>query len=380
MITNAVQTASPLIAPVAPVQPSAPSGAFAKALDQAAQRPAGQAEERPSSSADGSADADASETDVVGDEGAPADAKAPDPTEADRGSLDPLLTMRVPPRLDGAGLRRAEPGQASATSADAPAGPGMDESLAGVVGSALPTPTDARQGKGQPSDRPNLPALPDPAPSSNTATAAPAATPEARPAIELAAVPREAPALNPAAVAAGAPPSWAAPIVSAPGTSGASASAPTVQAQVPTPLDSPGFGAAFGAQLSIMARDGVKEARLQLNPAELGPVTVQITVHGHTARVDLVAEQALTRQVLEQSMPSLASALRESGLTLTGGGVFEQPRRSDPGGDGNGQGGRNGQAATGGTPDDADGDDAHLAALGLAQRPGRAQGVVDLYA
>jgi flagellar hook-length control protein FliK len=53
---------------------------------------------------------------------------------------------------------------------------------------------------------------------------------------------------------------------------------------------------------------------------------VQIALDGSAAQVNLAAEQPVTRQLLEQAMPALAGALRESGLTLTGGGVFEQPR------------------------------------------------------
>ena len=105
------------------------------------------------------------------------------------------------------------------------------------------------------------------------------------------------------------------------------------QAPAPAPTEgrlqaSPGsaeFAPALGAQLNMFLRDGVQHARLQLHPAELGPLTVQIQLDGAAAQVRLAAEHPLTRQALEQAMPTLAGALRESGLTLTGGGVFEQP-------------------------------------------------------
>jgi flagellar hook-length control protein FliK len=58
----------------------------------------------------------------------------------------------------------------------------------------------------------------------------------------------------------------------------------------------------------------------------MGPVTVQIQLSGQAAQVHLAAESADTRRALEQSMPQLASTLRQAGLTLSGGGVFEQPR------------------------------------------------------
>lgn len=118
----------------------------------------------------------------------------------------------------------------------------------------------------------------------------------------------------------------------APGVA-AGASPAVVERPLAAHVQSPEFAPALGAQLSILVKDGVSEARLHLNPAEMGPITVQIHIEGQTARVEMVAEHAATRQALEQSMPALAGALRESGLTLTGGGVFEQardPRQGDP--------------------------------------------------
>ncbi len=91
-----------------------------------------------------------------------------------------------------------------------------------------------------------------------------------------------------------------------------------------TPLGSPDFSQALAAQLTTLARDGVHEAQLQLNPAEMGPIAVQIVVDGSQAQVDFAAAQAATRQALEASLPSLAAALQTLGLTLSGGGVFEQ--------------------------------------------------------
>lgn len=104
------------------------------------------------------------------------------------------------------------------------------------------------------------------------------------------------------------------------------------QAQIPVPLDSPLFAPALGTQISLFARDGVQSAQLQLHPAEMGPISVQILLDGQTARVDFQADLAATRQVIEASLPALASALQDAGLTLAGGGVFQQsPGRQDTG-------------------------------------------------
>ena len=101
--------------------------------------------------------------------------------------------------------------------------------------------------------------------------------------------------------------------------------AAAAQAQLPARPGSAEFGTQLSAQITTFVRAGVQHARLQLNPADLGPVSVHIQLSGQTALVHLSAEHAQTRQALEQAMPQLASSLRDAGLTLTGGGVFQQP-------------------------------------------------------
>ncbi|MDR7334969.1 flagellar hook-length control protein FliK [Roseateles asaccharophilus] len=110
--------------------------------------------------------------------------------------------------------------------------------------------------------------------------------------------------------------------------------APVPQAAVQAPLNSPAFAPEMGTRVSLMAVDGVQRAELQLNPAEMGPVTVEIVVDGSQAQVSFQAAQAETRQVLEQCLPDLAAALQGQGLTLSGGGVFQQSARDNGHGDG----------------------------------------------
>jgi flagellar hook-length control protein FliK len=99
---------------------------------------------------------------------------------------------------------------------------------------------------------------------------------------------------------------------------------------LPVPLDSPDFAQAFGVQVSVLARDGVHEAELHLNPAEMGPVSVQIAMDGERARIDFGAQSAATRAAIEAGLPELAAALRDAGLTLSGGGVSQHtPGRGD---------------------------------------------------
>ena len=151
---------------------------------------------------------------------------------------------------------------------------------------------------------------------------------------------------------------------------------PTVDVPIPAEFNGPQWAQSVGSQLSLLATDGVQNARLHLHPAEMGPISVQIVVDGQTAQVHLAVDNAETRQALEQAMPNLAASLRESGLTLTGGGVFEQPRqRADQApADGRSNGGRASERGPeGGLADPAQ-------AGAPAARTVRRQGVVDLYA
>lgn len=153
------------------------------------------------------------------------------------------------------------------------------------------------------------------------------------------------------------------------------AAIPTVEPD----LHSPAFAPALGARVALLVRDGIREARVQVNPAGLGPVDVRIEVDRNlAARVDMLAEQATTRAALEQALPALAVALRESGLTLTGGGVFD-PARDSGAHDGGERPGADGQPRA--KPDTA----SHDGRLGLdavhtASGATGARGLVDLYA
>ena len=155
---------------------------------------------------------------------------------------------------------------------------------------------------------------------------------------------------------------------------GAEAAATSVA--LPTPLNAPDFAKALGAQVSLFARNGLAQAELQLNPADMGPIRVQIAIEGVHARVDFAADAAATRQVIERGLPELATALREQGLTLSGGGVFQ--RAPDQRGDADtpATNATRGAARRIGEPAAADG----VAPAAQARANAALRGGVDLYA
>lgn len=141
-------------------------------------------------------------------------------------------------------------------------------------------------------------------------------------------------------------------------------------------IDSPTFAPALGLQLSVLARDGIEQARMQLNPQEMGPIGVQLTVLGQQVQVEFVAEQARTRQVLEQSLQQLAAALGDAGFTMTGGSVHQQARDGREGAQGRppGEAGIRGDASGRAMADEAGAESA------ATMRPRATRGLVDLYA
>ncbi|MDP1902200.1 MAG: flagellar hook-length control protein FliK [Rubrivivax sp.] len=249
-------------------------------------------------------------------------------------------------------------------------GPALTESRTGPDGAAAKT-TTARADAAHPGDPPMAvdPLATHPTSrAAQTAAAGAGDSPAWRE--ELQAATRELAVTQATASPAGAAPALAA--APAPGA------APAPAAPAPTPATStlltarPGsaeFGPQLGTQITTFVRDGVQHARLELNPAEMGPVTVRIELDGATAKVHLMAEHAQTRQALEQAMPLLAGSLREAGMTLGGGGVFEQPRQPQPGGTG----------APAPTPGDAD-DGAQALLTPAPAAALRRRGVVDLVA
>ena len=137
----------------------------------------------------------------------------------------------------------------------------------------------------------------------------------------------ERPALTAAAASDPAQPlAGAAPTQDAHSPAAAEGASATQPAGVTVPIDSPEFPAALGVQVSLLVKDGVQQAELHLNPAETGPVSIAITLEGTQAHVEFGADLAATRQAIENGLPALASALRDAGFTLAGGGVAQHSR------------------------------------------------------
>jgi hypothetical protein len=97
----------------------------------------------------------------------------------------------------------------------------------------------------------------------------------------------------------------------------------------PLPMRDPAlFAERLNQQVALVISQHAQHARLAVNPPELGPVEVRVTVIGDEATIQLAATHAATREALEEALPRLRAAFADSGIALGHAGVFtEMPER-----------------------------------------------------
>lgn len=125
------------------------------------------------------------------------------------------------------------------------------------------------------------------------------------------------------------------PLVSAatPAASGGASHTTFVTTDSALPLHHPRFAEAFSQQVTVMARDGVQHARITVNPPELGPVEMRITIRNDEATVHFGAHHVAVRDALEDALPRLREQFEQAGLRLHDGAVFDQLPQRSPGQD-----------------------------------------------
>lgn len=135
------------------------------------------------------------------------------------------------------------------------------------------------------------------------------------------------------------PPLAPAPTPALPGfASGtASAAAPATAERLPVSVapavGSSEWGSALGQQLIRLGPGGQHVAELNLNPAQLGPLKVTLTVSDNQAQIQFVSAHAAVRQAVEAALPQLRSTFADNGISLgqtSVGADSQQPRQQDP--------------------------------------------------
>lgn len=104
-----------------------------------------------------------------------------------------------------------------------------------------------------------------------------------------------------------------------PGFQAISAAAPTASAQVALPIHHPDWGTEFGRQITALAQSnptGGHTIEMRLDPPDLGPIRISISLNESTLQAAFVSAHAAVRQSVENALPQLQQLLAQSGITL----------------------------------------------------------------
>jgi len=100
-------------------------------------------------------------------------------------------------------------------------------------------------------------------------------------------------------------------------------------ASVATPLHAPGFALHFATEVSMLGSAGIERAEIRLQPPDLGPVRIELSLSGESTRVAFSAAHPETRQAIEQTLPILKDLLAERGLLLGDASVSDGGAQAD---------------------------------------------------
>lgn len=97
-----------------------------------------------------------------------------------------------------------------------------------------------------------------------------------------------------------------------------SSTAISVMQDLQTPLGASGWDDALGQKVLWMISSQEQIAELSLNPPDLGPLQVTLSISNDQATATFVSQHADVRQALEAALPRLREMMAESGINLGG--------------------------------------------------------------
>jgi flagellar hook-length control protein FliK len=87
-----------------------------------------------------------------------------------------------------------------------------------------------------------------------------------------------------------------------------------------------GWAEDFNKQVTWLAANSLQSAELHLNPPQLGPLDVVISLNGDQASAVFSSPHAAVRDAVEQAMPKLREMMSDNGITLGNATVNDQAR------------------------------------------------------
>ena len=101
-----------------------------------------------------------------------------------------------------------------------------------------------------------------------------------------------------------------------PAESRAPLSQPSALLEVQAPVSEPGFAQALSRQVVWMVDKDAQVAELRINPPELGPVEVRLTLTQDSAAAEFVSPHAEVRAAIENAIVRLRESLADAGIQL----------------------------------------------------------------
>jgi flagellar hook-length control protein FliK len=95
------------------------------------------------------------------------------------------------------------------------------------------------------------------------------------------------------------------------------------------PFNQSGWGESLGRQLSLLLAKNMDSAQIQLDPPELGPLTVKIQINQDQVSLQFTSGHSAVREALEQSSQRLQQMFSDEGLDLVDVDVSDQKSDSN---------------------------------------------------
>lgn len=91
---------------------------------------------------------------------------------------------------------------------------------------------------------------------------------------------------------------------------------PSIVMPLNIPVGQPGWDRAVGERIQWMVGQNIQHAEIKLNPPNLGPLEIKVSLQNDQTSVTFVAAHAPTREALEASIPRLRELFGEINLNL----------------------------------------------------------------
>jgi flagellar hook-length control protein FliK len=99
---------------------------------------------------------------------------------------------------------------------------------------------------------------------------------------------------------------------------------PSIVMPLDIPVGQAGWDRAVGERIQWMVGQNIQQAEIKLNPPNLGPMEIKISMQNEQTSVTFVATQAPTREAIEASIPRLRELFGEINLNLANVDVGQQ--------------------------------------------------------